>query len=269
MSASGYRTILSIQKAFGFAILVWLLPLTAHAQTPAMPRHYTHSTFWHRSSLQYNLNQRWSIINEYQHRRQDTPFAAGNMMEHNLLHSYRLWINYRLPQTWTLIISPFTYFHATPLAGSKADLARSPEQEFRFTAMTEARNKAGRFEIVNRIGYENRWIKRQPQDAYRPVGRFRIRLMAELPLWKDHNQQYKARLYASEEVFLRAGKEVLPTQFFEHNRLTTGIRYTVNPYLRIDSGYQYAYRVRRNGFETDAEHTFILNAFFTLNPVKK
>jgi hypothetical protein len=254
---------------FTAGTLLLAMPHFARAQaSAAAPKHYTHSTFWHRTSLQYNVGQRWSIVNEYQHRRQDTPLQEGNMFQHDLLHSYRLWVNYRLPQTWTLTVSPFTYFHNTPLRGSKADMARGNEPEFRFTGMIEARNKAGRFEIVNRIGYENRWIKRLPETSYRPVGRFRIRLMAELPVWKDHNEQYKARLYLSEEVFLRAGKEVLPTQYLEHNRLTTGIRYTVNPYLRIDSGYQYAYRVRRNGFETDGEHTVFLNAFFTLNPRK-
>jgi hypothetical protein len=234
---------------------------SASAQAPVDYRHFT---YWSRLTVAKVVDKRWEFSAEYQHRRQNYQIDHINLMEADLLHSFRLRARYAVNESITFTLLPFTYFYSSALLGNEKDYLRKPDKEFRFAAQVEFRQKIGTVEVLNRYGYESRHIKRPPDSLYRPIGRIRTRLLLERPFISKEEKKETFRPYISGELFLNAGKNLEPTRIFEHMRLLAGIRLPISAHLRLDTGYQYAFRVRRTGFEKDHEHTLFTNLLFAL-----
>jgi hypothetical protein len=244
----------------GVACLIFSFqPLFAQA-----PVDYTHVTHWSRFTVSKIYARKWELAAEYQHRRQNYAQDKLNLMQAPLLHSFRVRARYAASDALTFTLLPFTYFYAWPLLGNGKDYLRRPDREFRFAAQAEFRQKIGKTEVLNRYGYENRLIKRPPDSLYRHIGRIRVRLLLERPFFSETEKKEIFRPYASGELFLNTGKNIEPARIFEHTRFMAGVRIPVSAHLRLDTGYQYAFRVRRTGFEKDHEHTLFTYLLFQL-----
>ncbi|MDO1448148.1 DUF2490 domain-containing protein [Rhodocytophaga aerolata] len=228
------------------------------------PVNYTHFTYWSRLTVSKLYAKKWEFAAEYQHRRQTYREDDLNLMQAPLLHSFRVRARYTVSDALTFAVIPFTYFYASPLLGNERDYMRKPDKEYRFAGQAEFRQKIGKTEVLNRYGYESRFIKRPPDSLFRYIGRIRVRLLLEHPFFSKTDKKETFRPYASGEVFLNTGAAVEPTRIFEHTRLMTGIRFPISAFLRVDAGYQYAFRVRRTGFEKDHEHTLFTYFVFQL-----
>jgi hypothetical protein len=235
--------------------------LLAQGQAPV---DYTHLTYWSRLTVAKTYAKKWEVAAEYQHRRQNYREHHLNPMEAPLLHSIRFRARYVVSDGFIVTLLPFTYFYASPLLGNDKDYHRKPDKEIRFAALAEFRQKIGTVEVMNRYGYENRFIKRLPDSLYRSTGRFRTRLLLERPFLSKVDQKERFRSYTSCELFLNTGKDIIPTRIFDQIRLLAGVRVPLNPHLRVDTGYQYSFRVRRTGFEKDHEHTLFTYLLFQL-----
>ncbi len=235
-------------------IFLFLVVNILWAQTTP-PVTYRHLTYWSRITIAKVLSKKLEIAGEYQHRRQNYEPQGLYLLKYPLLHSIRLRARYAVTEQFFITLIPFTYFYATPLLGSEKDLLRKPDKEFRFALQAELRQKIGKVDIFNRIGFEKRLINRPPDSLYRQINRIRTRLLLEVPFINKQTSKEILRPYMSGEVFLNMGKSVLPAQIFEHVRFVGGFRIPVHTHLRIDTGYQHSYRLRRSGYETDIEHT--------------
>jgi hypothetical protein len=244
-----------------FFLLCSFQDLLAQAPTPV---DYNHFTYWSRLTVAKVYAKKWELAAEYQHRRQTYRENDINLLQAPLLHSFRVRARYAVNEALTFTLVPFTWFYASPLLGNKNDYLRKPDKEFRFAAQAEFRHKIGTVEVLNRYGYESRWIKRPPDSLYRVVGRLRTRLLLERPFFSKTENKETLRPYTSGEIFLNTGKRIEPTRIFEHVRFMAGVRLPLSAHLRLDMGYQYAFRVRRTGFEKDHEHTLFTYLLFML-----
>lgn len=228
------------------------------------PVDYTHYTFWSRLAVAKVYNKKWELAADYQHRRQNYKEDNLNLMHAALLHSIRARVRYAVNDALSFSVSPFTYFYSSPLLGNEKDYQRKPDKEYRFSGQAEFRQKIGRIEVLNRYGYESRFIKRPPDSLYRSSGRIRMRLLLEHPFFSKNENKETVRPYTSCELFVNTGKNIEPTRIFEHTRIMAGCRVPINAHLRIDFGYQYSFRVRRTGYEKDHEHTLFTYLQFQL-----
>lgn len=225
---------------------------------------YRHYTAWSRVTVARIWANRWEFSTEYQHRRQNYYKNSFNLLQTPLLHSFRTRIRYSVNKQFTLSLLPFAYFYASPLLGNEKDYQRRPDKEIRMAVQAELKHTFGMVEIFNRYGYENRWIKRDIENKFKPVHRFRYRLLIEKPFISTATKKEIWRPYLSNEVFFNAGKEISIAQVFEHIRVAGGIRWPLHRYVRLDVGYQYARRLRRNGTEADHEHSLATNLVIVL-----
>lgn len=225
---------------------------------------YRHYTLWSRVSVSKTWAEHWEFSAEYQHRRQNYHKDDINLLQSHLLHSFRARVRYAVNEQLTISVLPFTFFYASPLLGNEKDYQRKPDKEIRFAMQAELKHKISKVEIFNRYGVENRWIKRAEDHAFQPVNRIRYRLLLERPWVKVQTSKEKFRPYMGGEILFNAGKGITLAQTFEHLRTLVGIRWNVHQNLRLDTGYQYARRLRRNGTEGDHEHSLVTNLAFYL-----
>jgi hypothetical protein len=198
------------------------------AQTLQAQNHYN---AWFRSTLSVPVGEKFKIDNEFQHRRQN-GFENKNMLNNNLMFTFRNWIHYQHNPNLKFSVSPFAYFSHYRIIQDKADKEAAPNSEVRFSVAQELQHKIyKRIYLVNRNALEYRIINNQQSNFIR----FRTRIGGRYEL----TEQLKLTVF--DEFFINI-TETSSAQFADHNRAGLNIEYSVLPNLKFDVGYLYLTR---------------------------
>ncbi len=190
-----------------------------------------HHNAWFRSTLGIPLEDKIRTDVEFQHRRQN-GFENRNMLDNNLMFTFRDWVHYQHTPNLKFSVSPFAYFSHYRIIQDKADKAAAPNNEVRFSIAQEFLHRTfGRIFLVSRNALEYRIIKNVPNN----ITRFRTRFGGRYEV----TEHLKLTLF--DEFFINvAGTS--SAQFTDHNRTGMNIEYSVLPNLKFDVGYIYLIR---------------------------
>ncbi|MCH5684649.1 DUF2490 domain-containing protein [Niabella sp. W65] len=199
------------------------------AQTLTAQHHYN---AWFRTTLSIPLEDKFRTDVEFQHRRQN-GFENKNMLDNNLMFTFRDWVHYQHNPNLKFSVSPFAYFSHYRIIQDKADNEAAPNSEVRFSVAQELQHKIyKRIYLVNRNALEYRIIKNVPNN----ITRFRTRFGGRYEL-TEH-----LKLTVFDEFFINVAGTSSSAQFADHNRAGLNIEYRVLPNLKFDVGYLYLIR---------------------------
>lgn len=247
------------------ATAIFLILLLSVIGSYAQDKTYYHNEFWTKTIVSIPVHPKLNIDTDYQHRRQNYKINDIHLFETPLLNSFRFGLSYKTGSKLLLSFFPFSYFYTSPLIGKVSDYTKEATEEYRIAVCLEHKQKVNRIELKNRYGYESRWIKQKSETSYLHYNRLRWRLFSELSLSeKDSVLLQKIHIYASNEVFINQGNNFKISQIFDQNRVALGINYQLNKHIKIDTGFQYIFKVRKNTTEADIENIWFFNTIFTL-----
>lgn len=208
-----------------------------------------HSNAWFRATLSIPFTNKIKIDNEWQHRRQN-GFENKNMLDKNLMFTFRNWIHYQHNKDLKFSLSPFTYFSHYRIIQNKLDEKAHASNEIRFSAAAEWQHKFfERFYIMYRTAMEHRIFNTQ-QD----ITRFRNRV----GLRYDLTAKMKFSIY--DELLLN----ITGNPFLDHNRLGINLEYKLMPHLKFDMGYIHIVRMPKTSLNKLQENNVFLNLTYQL-----
>ncbi len=196
----------------------------------ALPAQH-HNNAWFRSTLGIPLDDKFSADVEFQHRRQ-SGIESKNMLDNNLMFTFRNWVHYQHTPNLKFSVSPFAYFSNYRIIQEQGDQVAKPNSEIRFSIAQEFQHRTfGRIFLVNRNALEYRITKNLPNN----ITRFRTRLGGRYEL-AEH-----LRLTVFDEFFMNAAG-TSSAHFSDHNRTGMNVEYNVLPNLKFEFGYIYLIR---------------------------
>lgn len=211
-----------------------------------------HYNLWFRASLSFPLGPKFIIDNQFQHRRQN-GFENTNMLDQNLMFTYRIWLNHQHNEHVRFSISPFAYFSQYRIIRKQEDESTQPNREIRFSAAVEMEQKIWKkFYVLNRTAIEYRLF-------YKHANIIRSRNRLEL----RYHFTDKVKLSVLDEIFLNAAGTPT-THIFDHNRIGFNLEYKALPRLKFEAGYLYITRLPLTYTTQINENNFYLNVTYQL-----
>lgn len=236
---NGFKKLLVTAIGIGFAQAL-----------PARPHHNA----WFRTTVSYQVSGKVKADVELQHRRQN-GFENDNMLDRNLMYSFRSWLHYQYSANTGFSISPFAYFTNYPVIQNAAGESAKPFHEIRFSAAVDNRNKiAGKWILLERSALEYR----MPDNGTARILRLRNRLGLQYPL----TSQLGLSVY--DELFCNiAGAST--AHFFDHNRVGMMLEYKIAYAIKLEAGYIYINRLPLINDVPLTEQNIMLNLVFSLS----
>ncbi len=124
--------------------------------------------------------------------------------------------------------------------------------EYRWAILAAWRQAKEKWEWSNRLGVEQRLIRREPNQPFNWSTRLRFRGGLK------YNFSQKNSVFAFDEVFFSIDKKNI-NHAFEHNRLGIVFLHQWNKTFKSELGYIFIKRLNKNTTFFDVEHTFMLN----------
>ena len=185
-----------------------------------------HHNIWLRSTLSVPINNKLKFDGEFQHRRQE-GFDNHNVLDKNLMFSFRNWIHFQYRKDIKFLVSPVAYFSHYKIIQTASDETAQPNSEIRFSlAMDVQKETFKKLFAVFRAAPEYRMLSNQTIDVIRWRNRFGLRY--------DLSKKLKIGIY-DEHLFNVAG--VTKAHFFDQNRIGLNVEFKVNSHLKFDFGY--------------------------------
>lgn len=217
-----------------------------------------HCNAWFRGTLNIPINQKFSIDTELQHRRQN-GLNNSNLLNKNLMFSYRNWLHFQQNDGLKFSLSPFAYFSQYKVIQKQEDIDSRPTSEIRFSGAIELqRNVIKKFYFVNRSAIEYRMFESNQADITRVRNRLGVRY--------DFTSSIKLSVY-DELLFNVAVANQL--HFFDHNRIGINVEYKVLPSLKLDVGYLHIARIPMSSTKKMHENNFFVNVTYQLQKRSK
>ena len=212
-----------------------------------------HTNSWFRTTLNIAVTERIKTDLELQHRRQN-GFENSNLLDKNLMYSFRSWIYFKHNKNLVFAISPFAYFSNYKIIQKESDAVASPANEFRFCASVEFQHElANNFFIVNRLAQEYRIFEGAAENVFRSRNRLAFRY--------DFTSKLNASL--GDELFINvSGTD--EKHVFDHNRLYINISIKPSPTVKVDFGYIYISRLMKVNTDVSVDNNFYLNFTYLL-----
>ena len=224
------------------------------AQTLQAQHHYN---AWFRSTLSVPVGEKFKVDNEFQHRRQN-GFDNENMLDKNLMFTYRNWVHYQHSEDVKFSVSPFAYFSHYKIIQKQSDETASPNNEVRFSAAVELQHEIlKKFYIVDRSAVEYRIFDNNQSDITRLRNRLGVRY--------DFSEKLKLSVF--DELLFNIG-ETTHSHFFDHDRLGLNLEYKVLSDLKFDIGYSHITRLPITSTTMLKENNLFLNFTYQLKKHK-
>jgi len=212
----------------------------------------THYNTWFRTTVSVPAGKKITVDAEWQHRRQD-GFTNSNMLNKNLLFSFRNWINYKYNKQVTFSLSPFAYFSNYHIIQKLSDETAAPSHEIRFSGALMVQNEfVSRFIFTGRTAIEYRL----PDNSNNI-----IRARERLGLGYGFSSRYKLTVF--NEVLVNV-MGTTKNHFFDHNRIGIDVEYKPARLVKLDLGYIYIARLPLGNIDLLNEHDIFLNLSFQL-----
>lgn len=213
----------------------------------------THLSSWFRATLSVSAGKKLLIDTEFQHKRQN-GYQNLNLLNKNLMFTYRNWIQYRHSENFRFSVSPFAYFSHYRIIHNKADEQERPIREFRFSGAIDMQHTLfGKYLIVNRSAIEYRSFGNGRKDIIRMRNRMGFR----------HDFSERLKLGVFDELFVNL-TEAGNAYFFDHNRSGVSLEYNIRPDLKLDFGYIYIIRLVPGNDKKIRENTILLNITYRI-----
>ncbi|SHH77988.1 DUF2490 domain-containing protein [Flavobacterium johnsoniae] len=212
-----------------------------------------HYNTWFRGTLSIPVGKKFKIDNELQHRRQN-GFENENMLNENLMFTFRNWVHYQHNEDIKFSLSPFAYFKHYRIIQKHSDETTIPNSEIRFSAAVELQHEIlKKFYIVDRSAVEYRIFDNNQADIIRLRNRFGFRY--------DFTGRLKIGVF-DELLFNLSGTTY--HHFFDHDRLGLNIEYKLVPNVKFDIGYMHITRLPLNSTTKLNENNLYLNFTYQL-----
>jgi len=192
----------------------------------------THLNAWFRGTVSIPVGSKIKVDAEFQHRRQN-GFDNRDMLDKNLMFTFRNWIHYQHNSAFKFSLSPFAYFSNYKIIQKNADETAASNSEIRFSAAVELhREMVKRFYIIDRTAAEYRLFQNNQPDITRLRNRLGFRY--------HFTNIFKLSVF--DEILVNvAGTTHI--HFFDQNRMGLDLEYNVLPSLKFDVGYMYIDRL--------------------------
>jgi hypothetical protein len=230
------------------AFILAILSFQSIAQT------YKHSSFWSRLAIQKSI-KKLDLRVEMDFRQQnDFQKSALNPFQKPALRWIRLNTTYNTGKFAHTIIWP-NPIKTYPLVGSKTDLLRPSQKEWRTTLNEEFTHKYKKLSVALRLGYEIRRVT--VQDIKRNEDRIRLRLGEFLKITP------KTTINSSFEYLWNAKPNVANNPF-NQSQLAFRLIHKFNKNLDFTTGVNHVFRQRSNSEVYDIENALLCNILISL-----
>ena len=243
-----------------FVIACCCLALGVSAQNDRVNDFNT--THWLQSFNTVRLDDRWSLLLEFQWRR-------ANGFRQGLQELYRTGVNYKVNDQVS-VLAGYAFVQTHPY-GDYPIAANGSFPEHRVFEQLSFRHPVQRWLFTHRFRLEQRWLQRIVNGTNGPVkdwnylNRFRYQFRAQYRLKAKGNQEWYAA--AADELFIGAGKN-LGTNIFDQNRLFLLTGYKFSRKFSLEAGYfnQTLQQGRRVNNQTIMQRNngLVLSSFLTL-----
>lgn len=215
-----------------------------------------HHNAWFRGALSLPVSHKFKLDNEVQHRRQNGA-ENSNLLDKNLMYTYRSWVHYQHSEDVKFSVSPFAYFANYKIIQKPTDESVAPSNEVRFSAAMELQHQLlKKLYVLDRNAVEYRIFQNGQPD----ITRFRTKLGLRYE-FSSH-----LKLTAFDELFLNmSGTSV--SNFFDQKRLGLDLECSITSALKCDVGYLHLTRkplVPVEGLTKIKEHNVFLNFTYQL-----
>lgn len=230
-------------RKYVFIVFISILQFSS-----ALAQHYT---AWMRGTLELPLNTKWTIGEEFQHRRQ-SGLNSDNPLQENLMYSFRQWVYFRPNNSVRLALSPFAYYHSYNTIMKEGDKDHYTK-EMRFTLAVETESK-----LVNKLSL----ITRNAAE-YRVFSNIdnMIRLRNRLGVKYRITQNWSA--HVSYELLLNV-YGTTTEHFFDNDRFNLSISHRFGKHIDIDAGYLYSSHLPRTSYKLYYENAIVVNLKYSL-----
>lgn len=188
--------------------------------------------FWVRLMVQSNLNKRFFLINELDHRR----FFEQNTFHHTIQHSH---LHFKIKSDLDVAIGQ-TFSWQNPQFPDANPKLQVPEIR-PFQEINGSQNINKRLTFSSRIRIDERFVRKnnglELLQGYNFNMRYRLRFQYLYKIGKMKNGTLKA----SNELMVNSGKNV---NFFDQNRLYIAYEYNFSKKLSAEIGYLRWYQQR-------------------------
>ncbi|WP_336514602.1 DUF2490 domain-containing protein [Pollutibacter soli] len=217
-----------------------------------------HNNSWFRGTVSLAATTKWKVDAELQHRRQ-SGIDNRNIIDENLMYSFRSWIHYQHSKYLKFSISPFAYYSNYRIIRNRYDENAKPIEEIRFSASAEFQHKLIRqLHFIDRLAVENRMFTGAQPDALRFRNRIGLRY--------DFNTKFKTGIY--QEIFLNM-TGVQGKHYFDHNRLAVQTEFQLSPRLKTEFAFIYITRLPLNSDQKLYENNLYLGFVWNLYTIKR
>ena len=232
--------------------LILIVTISFFIATKTVAQEHTNS--WFRTTLSIPITEKIKTDLELQHRRQN-DFESDNLLDKNLMYTFRTWMHYKQNKDVVYAISPFAYFSHYKIIQKESDAIAKPTNEYRFSASVELQHElANKFFIVVRTAIEYRVFEGSVENVVRLRNRFAFRY--------DINSNYSVVI--GDEIFINASG-TNKHHIFDQNRTSTNFSYKPNSAVKLEIGYIYISRLPQINIDLIAEKNIYLNFTYTLN----
>ena len=233
-----------------FCVLLFCIVTTVKSQTDDLYQ------FWNEYDFCQDVSQKWVLELDAGFVSSSTP--TDNNIFHNITQVYlRGWAHYYPGERWKVSV-----FYAHYSNKNVPELNQKKAREFRSAIQTTYslyKTTAVKINLRGRI--EDRHLENE--DGYmEAVERFRFQIKALYPLVHSKNKFY---FFASDELFFKTKSQVSGPDFFDRNRASAGLGFTISGTIQIEVAYANEIMPRNgtdklvNAFQVKG----IFNNFFT------
>ncbi len=217
-----------------------------------------YQNIWFRGTLSKPLNSKIKTDVELQHRRQ-SGYGNRDVLDQNLMYTFRSWVHYRLNHDVRFSVSPFAYFYHYKIIQKQADEHAKPTREIRFSAAVDLQHKLfNKVFLLDRTAVEYRTFSESQKKV--------TRLRAKIGIRYDLNEKFKIALF--DEHFLNTGG-VTAHHHFDHERQGINVECIPSAQLKVDVGYVHIKRLPLSGNSMLSENNLFLHLTYNLPVISK
>lgn len=230
-----------------------------------MAQNMHHNSLWVRADFQAKLTEKKAVNLELMYRTQSNfNENSRNPFAEPLIYATRLWYNYQYNKQITFMISPFSYWKSFPLIRQMSDIGKKSNNEIRFVIGTEIKqNIHPKIDFIQRYWLEHRMIENTTATSFTNFNRFRTKLALRTTI------SPQLSLLIADELIIQFGKQIMPSNYFDQNRVMIGASYKINKRVKIDVGLMPIIQKRKNIDIFDEINVTYLNLNYLLFDKKK
>lgn len=223
-------------------------------------RQYAHqANGWYMYFGTHKVSERWSLHAEAQWRANQIIAKPQQLL-------LRAGINYHL-SNWGMLTAGYCFVETWPYGKQPVKVAFP---EHRIWQQFQTKSASGRWEFVNRLRMEQRFVQLpiMSDSVYVPgkpvyTNRARVLNRVSISLSKKALTDKSVYLSVYNELFINFGKNVA-LNIFDQNRAYVALGYVISKIGRVEAGYMNQLLFKPDGVRVESNHTLQVALFCTV-----